>query len=149
MLLAGQTRLAEELERWIQRQRVSYAHVARFSGVSPNTLSYVRTGSGRRIQQETLRKIAHGLATDPYSQEVDAVVYRAAWTDLAAAAGLPAPVTDAPPITLDALLSEHLRVPGAAAAMAEWIKENPNATADQIRMARRLASALEGDHRRN
>lgn len=89
VLLAGQTRLAEELERWIQRQRVSYAHVARFSGVSPNTLSYVRTGSGRKIQQETLRKIAHGLATDPYSHEIDAVVYRAAWTDLAAATGHP------------------------------------------------------------
>jgi transcriptional regulator with XRE-family HTH domain len=59
-------RLAEAFVAWQRRRNLSLAHIARHGKVARNTLEYLRKGTAREISRPTLRKIANGLATEPY-----------------------------------------------------------------------------------
>lgn len=147
LCVVGQNRLAEAIGAWRRRQRITKADLVKNGGISANTLWLIEQGTTKTPEMETLRKIAHGLATDPYTHEVDAVVYKAAWAELASVAGLPEPVTEAPQVTLDDVLSGSFKLPGTAAALAEWIRTHPDATEDQVRMAFAFVDAMEKGRR--
>jgi hypothetical protein len=129
-------------DKWLQRQRVSKAHVSKHGGVSPNTLNYISQGTTAHPEMETLRKMAWGLATDPHSLAVDGGVYRRAWSDLAAAGGHPEPSLEAPASSVEESIGTIARHPGSPAEWAEFIRDYPDATPDQIRGLRALYENL-------
>lgn len=133
----------------MHKLRVSVAHVAKYGKVSRNTIYLILDGTTKDPSLPTVRKLAKGLSADLHTGEQDPGIYRAALDQLTRAAGLETTLEALPPVTLDSVLNEHMRVPGAASAMAEWIRTHPDATPDQVRMLMRLASALEDEHRRN
>lgn len=143
MLVAEQTRLAEAIERWLQRQRLTVAHVVRYGGLSRNTVWLIQQGTTASPEMETLRKLARGLATDPYgTHEVDTNVYREAWRDLALSCGFPDPtIEDAPP-SMEASIRTVAKPSGSAESWAEFIRDHSEATPDQIRMLRALWEAM-------
>lgn len=59
-------RLAEAFVAWQRRRYATLAHIARHGKVARNTLEYLRKGTAREISRVTLRKVANGLATEPY-----------------------------------------------------------------------------------
>lgn len=134
MLVAERTRLADTVDRWLQRQRVSKVHLTKFGGISANTLWLIQQGTTTSPEMETLRKIAKGLATDPYSKDMDREVYLEAWRDLAAAAGHPDPTQEIPPADLDSEIRAIIPNRRRAAAIAEFVRRYPDMTPDQRRM---------------
>jgi transcriptional regulator with XRE-family HTH domain len=58
--------LATAFEVWRREKRVSYAHVVRQSGVARNTIDRIRDGATHLPERDTLRRLAKGLAADPY-----------------------------------------------------------------------------------
>lgn len=144
MLVAERTRLGEVIDKWLQRLRVTKAHVARFGGVSPNTLNYISQGTTTSPEMETLRKIARGLATDPFTSAVDQAAYADAWRELAVAAGLPEPSADIAPPDLESMFRSVGHDRQEAAFWADIARRYPNATPDQKRMLKELARAVFG-----
>lgn len=84
--MAEQSTLAEVLERWRVEQKLEWVQLARLAGVSRGTLNNLRLG--KTANSDTLRKIARGLATHPYTGAFDAVVHRRALYEMFDAAGL-------------------------------------------------------------
>lgn len=147
MLVAERTLLGEVLERWLHRQRVTVAHVVRQGGLSRNTVWLIQQGTTASPELETLRKLARGLATDPFSVEFDAQVYTDALRELAAAAGFPDPTADLPEPDLESALRSTGLDRQEAAFWADIHRRYPNATPDQKRMLKDLARAVFGSER--
>lgn len=144
MLVAERTRLGDTLERWLQRQRVTKAHVSKHGGVSTNTIWLIEQGTTTRPEMETLRKIARGLATDPFDGTVDPQAFADAWRQLAAAAGLPEPASEMPAPDLESVLRSTGLSRQEAAFWADIHRRYPNATPDQKRMLNDLARSVFG-----
>lgn len=143
MLVAERSRLGEAVDRWLQRQRVTKAHVSKHGGVSTNTIWLIQQGTTSSPELETLRKIARGLATDPFSRELDRLVYADALRDLALSCGFPDPtLEESPPPSMEASIRTVARPRGAAESWAEFIRDHSDATPDQIRMLRALWEAM-------
>jgi transcriptional regulator with XRE-family HTH domain len=56
-------RLAEALRALMARHGVGLAHVARYGGLTPNVIRYIRDGATKHPLETTLAKIARGIAT--------------------------------------------------------------------------------------
>lgn len=131
------TALADALDVWMKRQRLQPAALARLAGVSrPTVYAALR---GDRISGDSLRAIARGLATDPFSGELDPAVYAEALRELAEVGSHPDLAVDVPMPDLEALIrAEGVKSPAKARALAEFIRKYPSMTPDQ----RRLVDAL-------
>jgi len=136
VLVGEQTRLGGVLDAWLRRQPP--AHVAKRGKVSRNTIWLIQQGTTTTPEVETLRKIARGLAADPYTGEIERTAYLAAWRDLAAAANLPDPTTDVPPATLESGVRAVVADQRRADALAAFVRKYPNMSPDQ----RKLVDAL-------
>jgi transcriptional regulator with XRE-family HTH domain len=141
-LVAERTHLGDVLDKWLRRLRVSKAHVARFGRVSPNTLNYISQGTTAHPEMDTVRRIAQGLATDPSTEFLDEPTYRRAWRELAEAAGHSTPTFADPVTSVEASIGQLARHPGAADEWADFIRDYPDATPDQIRALRALYENL-------
>ncbi len=144
LLVAERTRLADVIERWLHRQRLTKAHVSKHGGVSTNTIWLIQQGTTTSPELETLRKVARGLATDPHSAEFDAQVYIEALRDMAGAAGFPEPAEALPTPDLESALRSTGLDRQEAAFWADIHRRYPNATPDQKRMLKDLARAVFG-----
>ena len=143
MLVAERSRLGDTLERWLQRQRLSKAHVSKYGGVSTNTIWLIQQGTTASPEMETLRKLARGLATNPFGDhEVDRHIYSEAWRDLALSCGFPDPTTEDAPPSIEASIRTIAKPSGAAESWADFIRDHSDATPDQIELLRTLWEAM-------
>jgi transcriptional regulator with XRE-family HTH domain len=62
---------ASVLRAWIDKNRQSYAHIARVAGVSRNTVTQIVNGKTHQSSAQTLCQIAVGIAVDPKSGQTD------------------------------------------------------------------------------
>lgn len=143
VLVAERTGLAETLTAWIERMRLEKAELTRLSGIGRQTL--YRLLDGERPQSETLRKIARGLATDPRSFEVDAILRREVLRDFEAVTGLDLLDDDPPPTLEDAIRSEGIHSPRQAAKLAAFLRKYPNMSTDQRRLVDALIDHLDDE----
>ena len=67
----GETSLAATLERWRRRERIRRMWLVKNSGVSETALRRIRTGATTHPKLETVERLAIGIATDPYTLEVN------------------------------------------------------------------------------
>lgn len=79
--------IATVLQRWMRRERLKPHEVARASGLSRAHVGLIAHGRVARPGPDTLRRLATGLATDPYDGAVDANKRASALADLSVAAG--------------------------------------------------------------
>lgn len=124
----------------MRRQRLKQADLVRLSGLSRPTITAAREGS--KIGTESVRALARGLATDPYDGTFDGTVYADALRDLAEAAGYPHLLTEMPSADLESEIRAITKSPATAEMWAEFIRDNPDATPDQIRMMRALLKGI-------
>lgn len=64
-------RLAEAIQRWLRAERLSPGQVARYGGISRQTIYQLLRGEITQPTVCTLRKLSVGLATDPHTRRVD------------------------------------------------------------------------------
>lgn len=81
--------LAIVLSRWIRRERLRPGDIERAAGISRNHLWLMTHGKVTRPTPETLRKLAHAVATDPDTGAVDPLKRDEALRDFSRAAGYP------------------------------------------------------------
>jgi len=79
--------LGEAAESWRSQMRVSIAHIMRVGKVGRTTYRLIVNGTTAHPGDDTLRRIADGLAADPRTQEIDARLATTILRDLRAAAG--------------------------------------------------------------
>lgn len=150
MLVTANTQLADVLKRWMERERVSAAHIARFSNpgghrVSRNTIDYLLGGTTKSPEMDTLRKIARGLAHHPRTLRYNHAVYVRALQDLAIAAALTLPEGELGLVSLEDLIEEAIRDQVDAETLAEAIRQFPTATEEDRRLLLRAARLLLND----
>lgn len=139
MLVAERTLLSEVLEDWLERQRVSVAHVVKHSGVSRNTIWLIQQGTTTAPEIQTLRKISRALATAPKDGTFNQAEYSEALRDLSAAAGVDPEADAIPAPTLESMIrSEGVKSPRQAAKLAAFLRKYPNMNPNE----RRLVDAL-------
>ena len=140
-LLAESLTLAETVQRWLRRQRLDVAQVARLGGLSRPTVHKVMRGD--RVSGDSLRGIAKGLASDPYTREMDPSIYAEALRELAEAADMPHLLHEAPaPPTLEDQIGRVVRNPDRAALLADFVRHYPNMTPDQRKLVDALLDSL-------
>lgn len=122
------TRLGDTLERLIQDQRVSIAHIVKYSGISRNTIWLIQQGVTTDPEPETLRKIARGLATDPHSTKFDRPVYVNSLRALCEAAGLPDLTEEIPPCDLETEIRAVVGDRDAASVLTLLVRRYPRMT---------------------
>jgi hypothetical protein len=83
----GAANLSDTLERLRRRERIRPMWLVRNSGVSRSALRAVRIGRTAHPKPETVEQIARGLATDPYTFELDQRIYADVLGERRAAAG--------------------------------------------------------------
>lgn len=140
-LVAERLSLSTVLQSWMRRQRLKPADLVRLSGLSRPTVSTAREGG--KVSSDTVRALAVGLARDPYDGTIDARVYGEALRELAEAAGFPhmaLEIAAAPDIAES--IRPAVRSPEVADLWAEIIRDNPDATPDQLALLRSLYSAI-------
>lgn len=123
VLVAERTELGQALEGWRQQQRVEWTHVSRVSGVSRNTIYNAMDGGTPGT--DTLRKIARGLATDPYTGDLNRIAYEAIIIDLFKKAGHGQPAEVGTILNFDDELLKRLQEKATASEMAELIDRWP------------------------
>jgi transcriptional regulator with XRE-family HTH domain len=64
-------RLADLVNALLRRERLRIIDVMRASGLARNTIESIRDGSTKQPEPETLSQLAKGLATDPFTGELD------------------------------------------------------------------------------
>jgi transcriptional regulator with XRE-family HTH domain len=83
---AGVTEIAMALQRWMRRERLRPHQVAKASGLSRAHVGLILHDRVVRPGPDTLRRLATGLATDPYDGSLDADKRAQALADLSIAA---------------------------------------------------------------
>jgi hypothetical protein len=129
VLLTDHSRLADALERWLQRTRLEKAVVARQGGLSRGTLYYILDGSP--AEPDTLRKVARGLATDPFSKAFDPHLYADAIEELFAAAGYALPPNEVVRISLEDEVERLVRNRATAEQIVKVLEKFPELSTDK------------------
>jgi transcriptional regulator with XRE-family HTH domain len=83
--------VAGTIARWRRHERLTAVHVSRAGGISAAALRRIETGRTSRPKPATLERIPVGLATDPYTGELDRALVQRIAEDLrrAIASGVP------------------------------------------------------------
>lgn len=137
-------RLAEAFAGWQRRQRVTLSHVARHGHVALNTLRYLRKATGGEISRATLRKIADGLATEPYAPYPrDGTMADQIYRDLHRAAGYGEVPTELPDTFLETGLFYELGTMEQAHAWHAAIRRLRDLRPDEIDRLGRASEATE------
>jgi transcriptional regulator with XRE-family HTH domain len=79
--------VATVLQRWMRSERLRPHEVAKASGLSRAHVGLILHGRVARPGPDTLRRLATGVATDPYDRTVDADKRASALAELSIAAG--------------------------------------------------------------
>lgn len=143
-MLTDHSRLADALQRWLERTRLEKAAVARQGGLSRGTLYSILDGSP--AEPDTLRKIARGLATDPFTKAFNPHLYAEAVQDLFTAAGYELPPNEIVRISLEDEVERLVRSRADADQIARALKRFPNLSPSkrQLLMAA-VRTAIEED----
>lgn len=143
LAVAERADLAGVLNGWVERSRLDKAVLARLAGIGRDTL--YRVLRGMPAQPDTLRKLARGLATDPFSGEVDQAVRYEALRDFAQVTGFELMEDDTPPSLEAAIRAEGVKSPRKAARLAAFVRKYPNMSTNQLRLVDALLDNLEED----
>jgi transcriptional regulator with XRE-family HTH domain len=125
--------LADVLTKLRRGQRLSYAHIARVGHLSRNTVKQITDGKTRRPSEDTLCKIAVGLAVDPYTGRINQETMVRALRELGEAAGYPDLREHHVQQTLPVLLSTITGNLETAQAWVDLIVATPDLDPEDVR----------------
>lgn len=141
--MAERTRLGDTLEKLIQDQRVSIAHIVKYGEISRNTIWLIQQGVTTTPEPETLRKIARGLATDPHSAQFDRPVYITCLRTLCEGAGMRDLTADIPPCDLETEIRAVVGNRDDASALTLFVRRFPNMTAGERKLVNSVLGTLD------